>query len=361
MPRKCSVGNCTSNYKTSDDKIPVYRFPTNSMELDRWLERLPNIIRKECVTRNMGICRLHWPSYARMKTSYGKEVPDEPPSIFHGCPKTFHRFTTNKTERNVNERRVTSTARVINHDEMDFFEEHDEISNDFDVFRSDLIQRKLENIHIINDESSVHLISFAMCYNEVKFSVSIDQKYSISAYHSKTKVSFHNMRAYLGYQMKLRRWSQLDAVINYVKNYEISEDSEVTACVNYLRQMLQQTGTYDYRYEFLFEQLTLKTKSPENLRYSSFMMIKAMNTFLVSRSAYYFLRTLLTLPHPTTLTKLLGDTFAIGTDSASQTISKLYFANVPNFQRRCLILFDEVYVKPSLKFRCGHIIGYAVD
>jgi len=64
MPRKCSVGNCTSNYHSSEQNVRVYQFPSDPALRERWLSTLPNIVSD--VTQNMGICELHWPAESPM-------------------------------------------------------------------------------------------------------------------------------------------------------------------------------------------------------------------------------------------------------------------------------------------------------
>ena len=41
--------------------------------------------------------------------------------------------------------------------------------------------------------------------------------------------------------------------------------------------------------------------------------------------------------------------------------NKIRFAEFNSGQRRGMLLFDEVYVKPSIRYRGGHLIGYALD
>ena len=49
MVRKCSIKNCKTNY-SSDKKGIVYGFPINDdKELDMWLSKIPNEIKKEAV------------------------------------------------------------------------------------------------------------------------------------------------------------------------------------------------------------------------------------------------------------------------------------------------------------------------
>lgn len=44
MPNKCCVGNCTSNYDSTDESVPSYHFPKDPDERERWRQALPNVI-----------------------------------------------------------------------------------------------------------------------------------------------------------------------------------------------------------------------------------------------------------------------------------------------------------------------------
>lgn len=69
MPYKCCVGNCNSNYKSHGAAyIPMYSFPKDNTEKERWLAALPNII--ESPGPHTRICALHWPDDAAKEKSY---------------------------------------------------------------------------------------------------------------------------------------------------------------------------------------------------------------------------------------------------------------------------------------------------
>ncbi len=90
MPRKCSVGGCTSNYVRKGvptEKVTVYGFPSDEVERQRWTSAMPNILPK--VTPTMGICHFHFPRDVKMKRIKGHNIPVDPPSIFAGIPPSF--------------------------------------------------------------------------------------------------------------------------------------------------------------------------------------------------------------------------------------------------------------------------------
>ncbi len=111
MPRKCSVGGCTSNYVRKGvptEKVTVYGFPSDEVERQRWISAMPNILPK--VTPTMGVCRLHFPRDVKMKRIKGHNIPVDPPSIFAGIPPSFCVQTPNH-HRDLERRCVTSEKR----------------------------------------------------------------------------------------------------------------------------------------------------------------------------------------------------------------------------------------------------------
>jgi len=67
MPRKCSVGNCSSNYSSNSEKVKVFMFPRDEDDRNKWISALPNIIKE--VTENMGIYETYQPFRSRHKVN----------------------------------------------------------------------------------------------------------------------------------------------------------------------------------------------------------------------------------------------------------------------------------------------------
>ena len=90
MPRKCCVFACQTNYgnkkQKSQEKIPVYRFPRDLEEMNRWIKAIPNANLR--VTDNSVVCELHWPPDFPTVKVHGKLRPKDPPSVWPGVPKS---------------------------------------------------------------------------------------------------------------------------------------------------------------------------------------------------------------------------------------------------------------------------------
>ena len=79
MVKKCCITGCKSGYFTSDEKVPVFRLPSDPDEYLRWLEVLKKVNKDLNVTDDTVVCVKHWP----VGYSVGKwRRPLLPPSVF---------------------------------------------------------------------------------------------------------------------------------------------------------------------------------------------------------------------------------------------------------------------------------------
>ena len=112
MGRKCSVFGCNSGYLNDPYDGSVFSFPPEgSPERKMWVQSLPNQLKLEEVTDEMGVCDLHFPTNCKLKKVKRWWVPDEPPSIFESVPSSCTPQTTVKVSRQVKGRGVTAEER----------------------------------------------------------------------------------------------------------------------------------------------------------------------------------------------------------------------------------------------------------
>ena len=164
-----------------------------------------------------------------------------------------------------------------------------------------------------------------------------------------------NIRDLLGYQCQLQKWSQLEAILNRAMNHQASCTDKATHFVKHQHKEC----FADDRLHFLLEQLLLLLTNLGN--YSAVTMMIAVEMLLSSRSTYSTLRRVLCLPHPNTLKKKLGSINEIGSSSFAHETLKVLLDEMVGIQKSCVVLFDEIYVKPSIRLRGNHLIGYSED
>jgi hypothetical protein len=302
-----------------------------------------------------------------MRTCFGREVPVNPPSVFPHCESSFQRQTVKSKPRLIDDRKVSSTSRSeIFDDELKDFNNQDMIQGDFDAFyekltRSSVVDFQRHRGCVMRDRDKIVILSFSEPFRDIDYSLSINSDFHITAFRSNTKLSLAKFRDILGFQYRLTRWLQVDAILTRLKVADLDEEKEVNGAVEKLKETLRYMNKLSSKYEFLFDQLLLRVVPSEARRYSTFMIMKALNMFMVSRVSYRNLRTFLALPHPDTLMKGIGSAADVGSLSDAERISKIVFDAVSDIEKYCLIIFDEIYVKPSVRYRSGHVFGYATD
>lgn len=260
-----------------------------------------------------------------------------------------------ETDRHVESRQLSLSQRNAQPDEMDEFDANDKLPKDWRDLLTCLPHHPSvtnNSLAVVIQESGVVLLSLSESQN-ISLSIAITKDWKIIAKTSSTEVSCRDL---LGYQTTLSRWSQLEAVIHRVRQADPDPRKEQAV----LLSRYQEIGL-DPKKEFLVEQLQLADVSPNGRRYSPQMLLHALRLYLASKSGYREMRSTMTLPHPKTLKKGLGPLHTTGGLEDCEEMVNICFNDLSNAQRDCIIIFDEVYVKPSLRFRGGHVFGEAAD
>jgi len=216
-------------------------------------------------------------------------------------------------------------------------------------FPTDFAQRQGESAVILFGMTS-------SCPPETKFTVSINcnsQQIKVFARH--TSINCYDL---LGFSHKLTRWSQLQAIVIRAKSFAPDPDDEILFLV---QGILENCNDASETQLFLLEQLRLLTVKAQGRRFSTLTVMKSLELYLSSRSCYRILRYTLALPHPTTLVAKLGRVGEVGTDKECAETIRTVFQSLSSSEKRCALLFDEMYIKASIRFRGGHLIGYAED
>ena len=124
---------------------------------------------------------------------------------------------------------------------------------------------------------------------------------------------------------------------------------EVQKTVSFLCETLTACDSTAQNFKFVLEQLELLSTKNHGCRYSSAMNITALKLFLCNRSCYKQLHTYLALPHPASFKSIMGSFVQIGSENEARQTVMTVFSQLNGPQRKCLLLLDEVYIKPSLR------------
>ena len=88
------------------------------------------------------------------------------------------------------------------------------------------------------------------------------------------------------------------------------------------------------------------------------MISEAAIFYLRSRNAYRLLRSILILPNEKTLRAFFGK-FASAGDSSECIQAIIDVFSTLDHDHRKFVSADEIYVKPAIRYRGGHVIGFA--
>ena len=327
MPRECCVTNCTETKGT-------YRFPNepgDEERRERWKQAIPrdNIPdHKDTV-----ICHRHWPEDARMVKVRGKWKPYDPPSIFDCVIKSLIPTPTPPPRTT---KRARTEVRSLQPDELSEWLEREKIK-DFSTMKSEIKSKDfncplLIFSHLAN-EIIMQSVDFVEGTGVPKFLIKILSNQSFETYHCGVKCSVPSMAK--NRVTKLRNWSEIEEIVRYIKLTDPTPKKAV------IQEQLKAMG------------LTLVGE----MKYSIETTVRAFEYFALSRSAYSRLRENLELPCIATLTCL---TSKIKSASDPSFISNV-FSKLPEEQKICFIIIDEVYVKSMLQYHGGVLFGKAVN
>ena len=166
-----------------------------------------------------------------------------------------------------------------------------------------------------------------------KFLVKISPDYTFQCYFmgspcTITSLSGNSIR-------KCNKWSILDEIIRYLSHKE--------SC---------------HKIDIIMEQHSITGKSNGNkYLYSTDTITRAFEYYATSRTLYKRLCDDFQLPNIVLLQRL--------TSKCSKKDDEQYITSILNelksYQKRCIVLLDEVYVKPSLTYGGGKVFGFATD
>ncbi|PAA55607.1 hypothetical protein BOX15_Mlig002392g6 [Macrostomum lignano] len=224
-----------------------------------------------------------------------------------------------------------------------------------EVKNSDVVSRHALNTAILNED--VYLFTLDKD-GDLSVRIFVSPNFLIRAFKLHTPISVRDL---LGFQPTLKRWSQLDAVVVWCKNSDANPQREVEAFVSRISDDIDSDSDLDPSLQFLIRQLSLTLVNRNNRCYDISLVRQSALLYLISSSAYSYLRKLLPLPHPRTLQLQLAGTGEVGTETDAADVIQSVFASLSGAQRTCVIMFDEMYIQPSVRYRCRHLLGRAVD
>ena len=187
-----------------------------------------------------------------------------------------------------------------------------------------------------NFDSELVVHSKQFCENSgiPKFPLKLKEDFTYNAYHMgvKCKISVLTKNRIT----LCNRWSTTEEALRFLNSLEIDEKKDV---------LMQQTDVMS------------RSNSIHEQKYTPEMIVRGFEYFAKLRGCYKLLRNDYELPSISTLTRLTSKVSNIGDSSFVRSV----FHSLNDEQKNCILLIDEVYVKPLLSYHGGKLFGNSVS
>ena len=345
MPNKCCVFGCRGNYNEFN-KETVFKIPKDGDERTSWLDALPKRIENnkpyEYLTKSF-ICARHWPGFPD-KTPHktiagGAVVPTIPPFHFPGVPDSCipkQKKVKRSSTFDIEKRQMKAL------DTIDLIDGFKNIANANKHVN-------LDNVFIKHMDLKCTFLVFNWYDDKPTFVGYVDvsnqqgtlsdiQVSAYDCYSNKISISHCTLP-----NNQITRWSQIQEILVTVRNFQNSKIQRFNAAVHLLKDE-ENENAEDTRTQFLIRQLELTMKKEYNQRDLMFAVTSFPN------AQYEFLRNYLILPSSRKIRDLKSGV-------SPHLLMQSTFENASDQQKVCILLIDEVKVKPSLLYRGHGIFG----
>ena len=220
-------------------------------------------------------------------------------------------------------------------DEMNLFNEKDKICS-YDIFKTQILLYDFGcPLKISTTDRETWLQSQNMLEGTgiFKYMLQINHNMHFQAYRSGIRCSVTSLSR--NRVVQFTQWSQVEEAVRFLHSSPPTWKEEV------LHEQAQSMGV----------------KQVGEKKYSNSIIVRAFSYFALSRTSYHRLSKDLQLSSISTLTRMT---------SASRRFDDIafytrIFSNLPDKQRTCILLLDEVYVKSMLQYHGGEIFGQAIN
>ena len=283
------------------------------------------------------MCSQHWPADTPMIKFYGKLRPKNPPSIFPGIPKSMIP-TPPPEQRKTSQQKTLPSNRNIIPDEIDVFMAKDLIR--FGELKEKFVDNgcnfdRFQIISYVMDDTTIVIQSKQLQKPSCipTFLLQISSDFTYESYHCGVLCTIQSLSS--NRVKKLECLFSIEEALTFLNSCELDNKKNV-----------------------LLEQVAAMCPIPVgSKKYGMETIVRAFEYFAVSRSLYSRLRDDYELPSIATLTRLTSKVLNID----DSVVLKNVLSNVNSRQKSFIVLIDEVYVKPALRYHGGTVFGKAVN
>ena len=162
-----------------------------------------------------------------------------------------------------------------------------------------------------------------------------------------------------GFSNRVSKYPQIDAIIARLIAKPVDIHTDLRFMANNILNTCDnvEDAQEQRKLTFIGKQLLAVNTKPQGRRYSPGSMMEAMNLYLRSRSTYRALRDLLVLPSRNIIYEYFGRMGLAGSLEDSDKTVKSVFESLNEGQRNCFISFDEIHIKPGLRYQGKYVPG----
>ena len=341
MPNKCGVVNCKGNYDETN-KCRVFRLPRDELEKQKWLSVLPPCAGFVVDPTKFFICQKHWPSDTEIvKIPGGHTRPVNPPSVFN-VPASC-----------LSSPRPPPRQPKTEDQQLKYFLKKDKITSLHEFTPENDLHKKYKDLNLIISRSQDKLVCMVMetDYSQCSVSVVVHNKstlcspLTLSAFKNGISVPVGKL---LGPNNGLSFYSQFFEVVHSVMSHIHPVDEVVNKVTNSLELVKndEQSPVKAKRLHFLTRQLRLFCNKTFTLQDYCF----AIESF--PHCNYDHLCDVLVLPSKRKLQAVISATDV-------DTVLGKTFQKTNSEQKHCMLLVDEVKIRPTVAFSGGVLNGMA--
>ena len=258
----------------------------------------------------------------------GKLRPKFPPSVFSGIPKSCHSTTQSKPRET---KRSLSHLRKPPKDEMSEFIKKDLIDFNDTIMK---VNAEFSNLIAFNDSANCILIQSKHLEHGIpQFAMRLHSDFTYFCYSYGSPCQIESLASNSIHHCKT--WSTFLEIIRFLSNKQKSHKTQI---------LLEQSS------------ITNRRAGQQKL-YSLETTTRAFEYYATSRALYSRLREDFQLPSIRTLQRITSKVANVDEHKFLLNV----FKNLPDHQKQCILIWDEMYVKSAITYHGGSIFGKSVD
>jgi hypothetical protein len=382
MPNSCCVPGCKSNYKNNADPISVFRFPTDEERKKLWMKKINRegfeptkyssvcilhfderfILREDSMTRPDGtVITAKRLKLSLTKDSYPTKFPNLPKYLSENLPKP------RKTPL---ERQIT----IYNHDDQILNKWlSDDCFGSFENFCSGFTKRITKSGWISITAPDVVTIIKLDCTEVPKIIVSfkINRNFFVQIFLNKLPLDSNSMNWLLGPDSKCTRWTEFDSLLSHLDGFceeeveAVSTAEKLKKCVGEIKKIVElefepsddQVG----KINFAANQILLSQQKKPAYD-TDFLLWCCRTLYTTGVNTYDMIRNsgMISMPHSRYLRKL-SNVDIKDNDHPHIFYIKNKIKSLKPHEMYVNLLLDEIYVRPSISYTGGNLIGSAIN